>query len=254
MAHGWRSAKECRSRVRTWSLVLFPLSPFFWAVFPESLQSTSYTCLHRTSYKHSKTEAVSIVRQRYTGSRYTLVARWANYHHITQYQPQGVGPKRSLDSGTPATGTKGDGGRRICDWDWWLMSGAPQKCVGPGFKPGRCSFFPCHNFSEQCFQNQYRALATPAYTELPTMLLKSVLEQVSWNWFHRNRFRSAIKWWTAKYGAIMRHKIYWIFGEKEKFSGSFRGCPNWSTSCRAGLYLNYRSVCTSEWWHNAGQR
>ena len=52
MARGWSSTKECRSRVRARSLVLFPLLPFFWAVFPESLQSTSYTCLHRTSYTH----------------------------------------------------------------------------------------------------------------------------------------------------------------------------------------------------------
>ena len=36
---GWRSAKECRSRVCARSLVLFLLSPFSWAVFAEkSLQ------------------------------------------------------------------------------------------------------------------------------------------------------------------------------------------------------------------------
>ena len=49
----WLIAEILRKSVQAWSLVLFPLSPFFWAVFPESLQSTSYTCLHRTSYNLS---------------------------------------------------------------------------------------------------------------------------------------------------------------------------------------------------------
>ena len=48
------------------------------------------------------------------------------------------------------------------------MAEALRKSVGPGFEPGRWSFFPCrHSPSEQCLQNHYRALATPAYTELP---------------------------------------------------------------------------------------
>ena len=34
---GWSSVKECRSRVRARSLVLFLLSPFSWAVFAERL-------------------------------------------------------------------------------------------------------------------------------------------------------------------------------------------------------------------------
>ena len=111
----------------------------------------SYTCLHRTSYKHGKTEAVSIVHQRFAGSRYMLVTRWANYHHITQYKPQGVGPKWLLDSGTPATSTKGDEERRIHGWDRWLVVDAPRKSVCPGFEPGHWSFFPCRHSSEQCF-------------------------------------------------------------------------------------------------------
>ena len=119
--------------------------------------SGSYTCLHRTSYKHGETETVSIVQQRFAGLRYTLVAHWANYHHITQYQPQGIGPKRSLDSSTPATSTKGDGGWRIRRWDRWPVADTPRKCVGPGFEPGRWSFFPCRHSSEQCFLNHDKA-------------------------------------------------------------------------------------------------
>ena len=47
------------------------------------------------------------------------------------------------------------------------MAEAPRKSVRPRFEPGRWSFFPCRHSSEQCFQNHYRALATPANTELP---------------------------------------------------------------------------------------
>ena len=54
-----------------------------------------------------------------------------------------------------ATGTNGS----------WLKL---RKSVGLGFEPGRWSLFLCHHSSEQCFHNHYRALATPAYTELPT--------------------------------------------------------------------------------------
>ena len=39
---GWSSAKECRSRVQAWSLVLFLLSPFSWAVFVERLLQLFY--------------------------------------------------------------------------------------------------------------------------------------------------------------------------------------------------------------------
>ena len=72
-------------------------------------ETTTSSCMHwcySVPSCNTHTEAVSVVHQRFAGSRYTLVAHWANYHHITQYQPRGVGPKRSLDSSTPATGTK----------------------------------------------------------------------------------------------------------------------------------------------------
>ena len=59
----------------------------------------------------------------------------------------------------------------FCTWDRWLVAEAPRKSVGPGLEPGRWSFFPCCHSSEQCFQNHYRALATPAYIELPTSFL-----------------------------------------------------------------------------------
>ena len=52
----------------------------------------------------------------------------------------------------------------------WLVAEAPRKSVGPGFQPSRWSFSPCRH-AEQCFQNHYRALATPACTELPTICI-----------------------------------------------------------------------------------
>ena len=71
-----------------------------------------------------------------------------------------------------ATGTKGNGGQRIRNWDWWLMAEALRKSVGPRFELDCWSFFPCHHSSEQCFQDHYRALATPAYTELAASMAR----------------------------------------------------------------------------------
>ena len=49
IAHGWSSAKECRSRVRDRSLVLFLLSSFFEQWFPKKSHLQHYTCSHRIS-------------------------------------------------------------------------------------------------------------------------------------------------------------------------------------------------------------
>ena len=99
------SVIECRSRVQAQSLVLFPLLPFFWAVFPGIITALATPAHTNFLHKHGETEAVGIVHHSLAGSCYMPVTRWANYHHITQYQPRGIGPKQSLDSSTPATGT-----------------------------------------------------------------------------------------------------------------------------------------------------
>ena len=52
------------------------------------------------------------------------------------------------------------------------MAEAPWKSVAPGFEPGHWSLFPYRHSSEQCLQNHYRALATSAYTELPTSMVR----------------------------------------------------------------------------------
>ena len=61
-----------------------------------------YLLLHNILQKHGKTEAASNVHRRLAGLRYTLVTHWAHYHHITQYQPRGIGMVAGL--------------RHTCDW------------------------------------------------------------------------------------------------------------------------------------------
>ena len=75
----------------------------FWAVQFKEIITAVHLLTKNLLHKHGETEAASTVHNRLAGSRYMLVALWAHYHHITQYQPWGVGPKWTLDSSTPAT-------------------------------------------------------------------------------------------------------------------------------------------------------
>ena len=51
-------------------------------------------------HKHAEMEAAGNIHHRLVGSCNMLVTPWAHYHYITQYQPQGTGPKWPLGSGT----------------------------------------------------------------------------------------------------------------------------------------------------------
>ena len=68
---GWSSAKECRSRVRARSLVLFLLSPFSWAVFVKMLLQRFYL-LTKNLNKHGEKEAANTVHHRLVSPCYTL--------------------------------------------------------------------------------------------------------------------------------------------------------------------------------------
>ena len=81
---------------------------FFWAMDSENHTAQLATPAH-TEVLQALRESGRFVHHMLAGSPYTLVAHWTNYHHITQYQPRGVGPKRLLDSGTPVTGTQAIG-------------------------------------------------------------------------------------------------------------------------------------------------
>ena len=56
------------------------------------------------------------------------------------------------------TGTKSNGGRRIRDWDRWLVAEAPRKRVGPRLEPGRWSFFPVAILLSSVSRNHHRAI------------------------------------------------------------------------------------------------
>ena len=68
----WSFAKECRSRVRARSLVLFLLSPFSWAVFAEK-SFLHYIEMHATFWGHWHTVLYVEIYRMIQLYRYTLV-------------------------------------------------------------------------------------------------------------------------------------------------------------------------------------
>ena len=105
---GWSSAKECRSRVRARSLVLFLLSPFSWAVFAEvfttfpphkeprqsfhpstlSIINLSILILSSATYSHLITKRSMSSTSPFPHSLYTLsslLTLWCTYVHWYWY-------------------------------------------------------------------------------------------------------------------------------------------------------------------------